>query len=396
MSNWTVENGIREIIQNAIDSETDGHKMSIKYSNNTLEISNEGTCLTPENLLLGGGNKTDDSSKIGGFCEGFKIALVVLLRNSIDVKIYNNNKLWTPKFDYSNNFNTEILMIEETDINETHNLEYVISGITQEEYNELLKQFPIIENDFGDTVETDYGNILLDKKFKGKIFVNGLFVQRDDEFEFGYNFYPEYVQLDRDRKAVNYYELLTLTSQSLITAKECNKKIFNAIANAATDCSDILDVIDEANDDFLEDYIDHLVEKKDIDEINDVIIATEQMAKYLNSEGYNTIIGTEVESYLFAKYKNEVEVIEDAKETYDEKDKIYKQWLSFRYSVIRNMMMFLKGARVSNKKTIEFFNIYRSQTSDYNSLYDIKDQIIDDFPKSITDEYICKIIEQYE
>lgn len=202
VSDWSINDAIREILQNAIDSETDGHVMDINYKNDTLTISNDGAELLPSNLLLGGDNKTENSRMIGGFSEGFKIALVVLLRNAIKVKIKNNGTLWLPKFEKSDLYNSEILVIDSYEDNSTDGfLEFELYPLNFNRYNDLLKDFPIITNDFGEVEETDYGKILFDKKFKGRIFVNGLYVQTDDNFEFGYDFKPEYVELDRDRKS---------------------------------------------------------------------------------------------------------------------------------------------------------------------------------------------------
>ena len=90
--NWTVEDAIREILQNAIDSSTDGHKLSITYSNGMLGITNMGINLDISSLVLGSTSKTDHTKYIGTYGEGYKLALVVLLRNNLGVTIHTKVK----------------------------------------------------------------------------------------------------------------------------------------------------------------------------------------------------------------------------------------------------------------------------------------------------------------
>ena len=54
------------------------------------------------------------------------------------------------------------------------------------------------------------------------MFVEGLYVQTDENFKYGYNFKSSIVDLDRDRRAINYYELKKLTAASVVTAEHCD------------------------------------------------------------------------------------------------------------------------------------------------------------------------------
>ncbi|MCK9576725.1 MAG: hypothetical protein M0R51_12450, partial [Clostridia bacterium] len=54
---WGVEEAVREIMQNAIDSQTDGHKLNVAYSNGILTISNIGCDLDISTLVLGNSGK---------------------------------------------------------------------------------------------------------------------------------------------------------------------------------------------------------------------------------------------------------------------------------------------------------------------------------------------------
>ena len=252
VSNWGVNEAIREILQNSIDADKNGYKKSIYYSGDTLYVSNEGISLSAKDLILGCSSKSDQDGMIGKYGEGFKLALVVLLRKGMNVYIDNNDKIWNPSFKLSEQFGTQVLNIEETDEGREEGLTFVVSPIDKQSYNSLLNYFPCINEDFGNVVNCGNGQILLDKKFKGKMYVEGLYVQTDDNFQYGYNFNSDVVELDRDRKAINYYELRALTAQSIVTAEECNKEIFDAITKSCVDVRDIEEVIDEASISFLE------------------------------------------------------------------------------------------------------------------------------------------------
>src|SRR5690606_16628625 len=86
-----------------------------------------------------------------------------------------------------------------------------IEGITPEEYAKIVEGNLHLQ-DVGDVIETPIGRILEDEKFKGKVFVNGLFVCMYEPYQYGYDFKPEYIKLDRDRKLVSDFDLQWLSS----------------------------------------------------------------------------------------------------------------------------------------------------------------------------------------
>ena len=368
--NWNIREAIRELLQNAIDGETCGYPKTIRYDSNinTLYIYNEGVTLSPEDLILGGHSKEDRDDLIGGYHEGMKIALVVLLRKGISVKIENGNKIWTPKFKTSEKFNTQVLCIEEIDNEEeSDGLAFYIRGITPTVYNDLYKYFPCIDDDFGETVECSTGSILLDERFKGKMFVGGLYIQDDNNFSYGYNFNSDVVTLDRDRKAINYHDLRALTAESFVTAENCHPKLFKAISNSVLDVRDITDVIDEASDKFLEEYRDMFYNEKELDE--DTLVATEAVKIQLEQMelDVNVVKGTEIESYLIAKANDKLGLIEEAKEMIDEKSKTEENIDNFKRSNYRRLMEWFVGVKkyLPKYKQTEFMEVadYVARTS---------------------------------
>lgn len=100
VSNWSIKEAIREILQNAIDSDKNGYKKEISYNkyDKSLHIKNYGITLSTSTLVLGCSSKKDIDGMIGKFGEGYKLALVVLLREGYIVNIINGGEIWLPSF----------------------------------------------------------------------------------------------------------------------------------------------------------------------------------------------------------------------------------------------------------------------------------------------------------
>lgn len=338
VSDWGLIEGVREILQNAIDS---SGEMSVNIKDDILTISNKGIKLPIKSLLMGYGTKTNDDFSIGGKSEGSLLAIMVLIREGYNVLVTNDDEYWMPKFTYNEDLEEEILTIEVEKSNPQHIFEYEISGLSEYDIETLLDEFPILDKEINgekyESVETQCGEIILDEKYRGRMFVEGLPIQRDDNFEFGYNFKTEYVKLDRDRKAINYYELRGLTAQSLVTAEECHPEIFKAISNSCVDAKDIEDVLDEAEDNFLDSYRTMYYEENNLKE--NTIVATQAVAKQLQQMGINEpiSIGSEIESYLIAKANDKLDLVYEAKTAVQTKTKLENaldklcgsKWLTF-------------------------------------------------------------------
>lgn len=385
VESWGTREAIREILQNSVDANEMGYYKEINYDESieTLTITNRRAKLPISSLVLGGSSKRDMENQIGHEGEGYKLALVVLLRKGYDVTILNSDKEWLPSFEFSEKFNSKILTIHSRSIEDTNKVSFIIKGITQDVYNDLYNYFPCIDDDFGEIVDCETGSILLDERFKGKMFVEGLYIQTDDNFEYGYNFNSDVVELDRDRKAINYYELRSLTAKSFATAESCHPKLFKAISSSVVDVRDIEDVIDEASDDFLMEYRDMFYEKKNLEE--NTLVATESVMKQLEQMNINVPVveGTEIESYLIAKANDKMGLIEEAKEEIQAKSNKESALDSFKTSNYRKVMeIFIKIKKYLPKKWQKEFLSVASSMRPYN-FWNIEDMILDDFDYSI-------------
>ena len=69
VSNWGIKEAIRELLQNAIDGETNGYQKIIDYNGQTLNITSLGIELEAKDLILGCSSKTEQDGMIGKYGE---------------------------------------------------------------------------------------------------------------------------------------------------------------------------------------------------------------------------------------------------------------------------------------------------------------------------------------
>ena len=240
---WTIVDAVRELFQNALDQEKQhpANKASWSYNkeSGTLTISNATSKLTAGSLLLGQTTKNGDLNTIGQFGEGYKIATLVLLRNNKQVTFYNYGarEIWRPRFVKSRRFGTDILtfFIEKPKIWETvpsADLTIEVSGITPKEYYDMIVPSNLhLRVDYVTMHKTEYGDII---SLPGKVFVNGLYVCDYEPYAYGYNFKPEHIKLDRDRKMVSDFDLRWMASK-MWSACEDKDTVMRLVADNKAD-----------------------------------------------------------------------------------------------------------------------------------------------------------------
>lgn len=248
---WTVVDAIRELFQNALDQQivNKDNPMFWDYDNGVFKVGNAKSKLETKTLLLGSSTKSDDDETIGKFGEGYKIATLVLTRLGKEMRFYNYGarELWTPYFHMSRKYDTEILTFH---VNKKfpwttipdNDLTIEIKGITGEEMKDIIDSNLHMQE--YESIDTSYGQILLDEKHRGMMFVNGLYISTVQDFKYGYNFKPSKVRLDRDRKLIEAFDLKWTTSQMWSYSKNglAIKIAPSLIAEGAPDVSYIVDV----------------------------------------------------------------------------------------------------------------------------------------------------------
>lgn len=214
VSDWTFNDAIRELIQNGTDQEIldSSNKFSVDYNSREqiLRLSNEKSKLKVNTLLLGRSSKSNNDDTVGQFGEGYKIAALVINRLGKSFTIYNNEKdeIWETRFKNSEKWLEKILAFyirkEKTD---SKGLVVEIGNVSREEYNGICNIWlEMIGYNYG-KVDTQYGEILTDEKLAGKIYVNGLYVSTNEDLQYGYNFKPQYIKLERDRKTCDSWSV---------------------------------------------------------------------------------------------------------------------------------------------------------------------------------------------
>ncbi|MEI7620859.1 MAG: hypothetical protein WCJ57_04825, partial [Candidatus Falkowbacteria bacterium] len=214
----------------------------------TLSIGNKASILDVNSLLLGETTKSDDDRAIGKFGEGYKLALLVLTRLGKKVKIFNYGarEVWTAALKNSKKFNgAKTLQIEVEDkffwqSVPDNNLMYQIYPLTEDEQQAIFESNLNLQIqqagafvEGADIFTTKTGQILLDSMYKGKLFVAGLYISTDDRLHYGYNFKPEYIELDRDRRMIQSFELQWKTSEMWRTIGD--DRIITMVKNNADD-----------------------------------------------------------------------------------------------------------------------------------------------------------------
>jgi hypothetical protein len=244
LGSWGYFEGIREIVQNARDSEVQfGATMKIEFKERVrdgkktgaLIVTNDGVTIPKEALLIGHTTKEGNADCIGKFGEGFKIGVVALLRLGVEIKIRNGSEVWVPKIGRSEKFNAEILYFDVTEGNKQEDrVQFEIVGISKEVWDDAKEKFLFIGK-YPKSIKYSDGSVILDESKKGSIYVKGMFVAKTN-FAFGYDFID--ADIDRDRRMVN--NLTEKTSSLLgkcVNGSLLTKEVFDLLQEGSEEVS---------------------------------------------------------------------------------------------------------------------------------------------------------------
>jgi len=206
---WGIWEGIRELIQNARDAETEfGASMTIRHrAPHTLCIENEGTVLPHEALLLGFTSKSGRSDMIGKFGEGLKLGVLALVRKGFKIKIRSGSEVWVPRIVRSEKFDAEVLAFDvHKGRKDERRVQIEVEGIDAEGWRIIKDKFLFLSK-LSDRHCVSYGgsSILTDPKLQGMVFVRGIHVYKSPELRYGYDLTD--VEIDRDRKMIDQSSL---------------------------------------------------------------------------------------------------------------------------------------------------------------------------------------------
>jgi hypothetical protein len=235
---WRTAEGIRELVQNAKDAETEFNApMKIYHTGSVLRISNEGVVLPHEALLLGHTTKVDRQDMIGHFGEGLKLGVLALVRAGHVVKILSGEETWKPLLVRSSNFQAEVLAFDIAKIKHCGGVTVEVDKIPLSEWVEMKKSFLFLMEGIDSIHVSEYGDILLDSGMRGKLYVKGIFVQNETKLKFGYNLFN--APTDRDRKVISQYELgwrlAIIWSRAVSSRPALAEELYDMLSSNATD-----------------------------------------------------------------------------------------------------------------------------------------------------------------
>lgn len=227
VSGWSEWEAIRELLQNAIDQRImNKSRVIFEYENEELIIGSTNSVLSPKTLLLGMTDKRN-SKTLGQFGEGYKLALLVLTRLSYKVEIRNGSELWIPKFEYNEEFESHLLVIHRYSAEDCGGVFFHITNVSEDIFGIITEKY---------LPDVPFNIILDEDHLRKKIFVGGLFVCEIDDLEYGYNFSPNRLVLDRDRSMASTFEVSCATS-ILWSAVDDDERLYANMSAGGLDTS---------------------------------------------------------------------------------------------------------------------------------------------------------------
>lgn len=294
VNDWEFLDAVRELIQNGVDQETKHpeKKFSLEYDSksHTLRFINANTKLNINTLLLGRTSKSGDDETIGQFGEGYKIAALVLTRLGKIFMIRNQykNEVWSAKFKNSAKWREKILAFYiEKEPCPTDDLVIEVGNISYKEYNDIADMWLNFEGWKYDKIDTSYGEILTEEELKGHIYVEGLKVCCNEEFEYGYNFKSKYIRMERDRKTCRSWDARFYTSKMLLEAMFHDDIKFEKVSQMIQ--SDVSDIVEM-------EYVDSgriteaLIDTFDAENHNSVPVSTQEEVQLVKRLGGNPVV----------------------------------------------------------------------------------------------------------
>lgn len=208
---WGPVEAVRELVQNSLDSESP-FEWWINIETGSVTLTSKHSRLPPESLLLGHTTKAEDPATIGKFGEGYKIALLVLHRNGVQVRILNQEYEWVPEFRPNKMYNgAELLCVVQTKLpKRNEGLTFEVKGLSGDDLLRIIDGCLHFQRDLGPTYETPQGRILPERP--GKLYVGGLYIC-ETGLTHGYDVKPEHIKLERDRQTVSDWDLKLLTAK---------------------------------------------------------------------------------------------------------------------------------------------------------------------------------------
>lgn len=295
---WTVEDAVRDLIQNWLDNPNES---LFEFNGDSLILINKDTTLDASALVIGCSSKRNNDSQRGRHGDGLKSAMACLIREGIELTIYNGSTVWKPFSGYSNTFEQDVVIIEQFDCGyEDHDLTIDIKGLSEEQIENIKLNTLAFNDDYPVCHTTSKGNILLDDKYKGRIYCGGLYVSSVPDLDHGYDFKQEYLTLDRDRKAVDSFDVKWQTKEMFAEHSSSSpshhiNETASLIYNGCHDTqfihhSSIPSKLEEAVMDKYEETMDGAILANSADEARKLRASGFKKVEFLANDAFTTIV----------------------------------------------------------------------------------------------------------
>ncbi len=253
---WTASHALAEFLSNWLDS--DGEREH-EFTEDSLILTNKNIKVSNRMLMMGLSDKRQDNTKRGQFGVGSVQALVVLTDLGYNVSITNNDVVWDARFEHSNDFDEDILVIDETPHYNSQDFTVTVSGLSEDILNEV-KERCLEFQDREVLHSTPMGDIISSNGEEGEVFCGGMYVCQSANFKYNYDFKPKVLPLNQDRNSVDNWKLQELTAK-MILQTENDEFIKEAVEDNALDTQHIKyswnvgHTADSLDDAFAEEFI---------------------------------------------------------------------------------------------------------------------------------------------
>tara|TARA_R110002153_G_scaffold274311_1_gene448382 strand:+ start:2748 stop:3809 length:1062 start_codon:yes stop_codon:yes gene_type:complete len=231
---WGIIDAAREIVQNCLDNKNQRSKFNLS-ADGTIVVTTENFKLPMQYFALGQSFKSENS--IGGFGEGFKIALMILAREDCGAYAMNGTQIITPSFErcdtleldlFTLTFEDNTLQEDDTTLIDNGGLTFIFH-IPYDLIGELKEKI----NVFSDNILPIPNTVDILEEYPGQVFVNGLWVCKEQSFKYGYNFSPSKIRLGCDRQIASAHGMAWETSQ--VWADKVTSRNADDVLNMMTD-----------------------------------------------------------------------------------------------------------------------------------------------------------------
>lgn len=217
LPDWDYQSALREIYQNFTDYGT-FKTTTESRDDGMLEVSLTND-FNPKDfgfLRIGDSGKRGDDTKVGKHGEGLKMAMFVLTRNGRECTIRMRDKIFKGVL-YQDEFLGECFGLEPiiatwSEVTVGFQVTFEIPQSEFDRYHaKKVSPAEVIHS-------TPYGDMIA--RPPGEVFVAGQYVSTVDGLKYAYNFKPEHIRLDRDRRIPSGFDVDWTASRILSGWKE--------------------------------------------------------------------------------------------------------------------------------------------------------------------------------